>query len=173
MTAIRAPRSQASAVQLLERYAELDAEVVKLEAERTAAIAHVNARYDAAGAEALAERGAIADKLQAWWFKAGKGLTGGKRKSIALGGCEIGSRAGRFSLGVEGSEEAVIAALQKREWAADLLRTRVSLDRKAVLEALDGKFARQLGKLGLLRTGGEEAFFIRRTGQDGTLGSAA
>ena len=95
MGAIRKPQSQAAAQRLLELYAELDGRIAGMEEARDAAIAKANAVVDKDMAPLIAERDKIAEKLEPWWDEAADELTKGKRKSIELGGCEIGTRLSR------------------------------------------------------------------------------
>ena len=173
MSAIRTPRTLKAATALLERFAEIDGQVAAIEADRNAAIAVANAAADALANPLLTDLEAIHEKLEPWWNDAAAELTKGKRKSIELGGCMIGSRAGRESLQVEGDEKAIVASLEKREWARPLLSVVVKLDRKAILKSIDGVYKKQLSALGLSRKPGAETFFVARTEQGGTLAEAA
>lgn len=173
MDPVRTPKSQAAAAKLLERFARVDGEIEAVEGERNAAIGRVNAEADTALAPMISERDAIRAKLSVWWGEAGHALATKGKKSIELGGCMIGARAGRGSLGLTGDEDAVIAALQRRDWAKPLLRTKVSIDRAAVLKSIDGVYARDLAKLGFRRVTGEETVWIERTAQSGTVTGAA
>jgi phage host-nuclease inhibitor protein Gam len=172
MVKVATPRSLKAASSLLERYAELQSQIDLTDADRASSIADVNARCDAATAAPLEERAAIRTALELWWGDKGEALTEAKRKSIELGGCMIGSRAGRASLDVAGNEQAILKSLQRRKWAQDLLRVKATLDRPAILKALGGAYRKQLAALGLRRKEGEETFFIERAEQAGTLAGA-
>ena len=169
---MRVPRTLTGATTYLERFAEVDAELAEIEAVRNNAIVAANLEADQAGQALLAERAGLVGALGAWWPDAAAGLTLGKRKSIELGGCEIGSVKGRATLALAGDEGVVIAAMQALRWAKPLLRVKVSLDKTAILKTLDSPRAAALGELGFSRNDGEEAFFVRRLVQAGTLGSA-
>lgn len=164
----RTPRTVDAARKLLERFAELEDSLVAIEATRNAAIVAANATADEDGASAIAEREEIRTKLEPWWKTAGATLTGGKRKSAELGGCIVGTVAGRDSLAIEGDEDAVITALGKRAWAKPLLRVKTTLDRAAILKSLDGVYRKQLAALGLTCKTGETTFFVKRTEQGRT-----
>lgn len=166
---IRKPRSVAQATALCERFAVLESEIGLIEAQRQVEIAEANAEADRFAQPLLDEREAIRAKLADWWPANAEQLTEGKRKSIELGGCTIGSVAGRESLAVEGDEKAVISALMAKSWAAPLLRRTVTLDRKAILMSLDGGHKRDLAKLGLSCTVAPETFVLKRAEQGGTL----
>ncbi len=172
MPGIRAPRSLKQATELLEQFAGLQGDIDEIEANRAACIADVNARCDTAANELLKRREAIREKLQPWWAANAAELTQGKRKSIELGGCIIGTRSGKESLGVAGDEKAIAKTLLKRAWAKGLVRVTVSLDKAAILKAIGGAHKRQLAKLGLGRKPGEEACVLERAGQQGTLSGA-
>lgn len=173
MAAVRAPRSVNAATKLLERFAELDGEIAQVEEARRAELAQVNAEADALIAPFLPERDAIVAKLQAWWLEAGPGLTGGKRKSMTLGGCEIGSRTSRAVLGIAGDLAKVTERLAKQPWAREMVITTVSIDRAAVLKSIDGAHAKDLAKLGFSRVDGTETAFVKRVQQGGTIGATS
>lgn len=169
---IRKPRSLKEATALLERYAMLDGQIAAIEAERQDAIAAVNARADTAGNALIARRDAIAAKVEPWWAENRAELIKGKRKSIELGGCMIGSRAGRAKLGIAGEEGDLVAALKERRWAKTLLKVSTSLDKVALLKAVNGPRGPALKELGVSRAEGVETFYVERVVQDGTLASA-
>jgi len=171
MTAIATPRTLEQATAIAERYALLDGQIAAIEADRQASIAAVNARCDVAANDLIAQRAVIEAKLKPWWEKNSDKLTEGKRKSIELGGCIIGSRAGKPSLGLIGKEDAAVAKLQKLPWAAGLLKTKTTLDRVAVLKALATDLGKSLRRMGFGVVPGEEKFLLERAEQGGTLGS--
>lgn len=168
---IHEPRSTDQARELAERFARIDLQIQLIEATRNEAIGAANARADAEGAPLMAERDVIVAKLRPWWTKNGVKLTEGERKSIELGGCEIGSRAGRDSLAIDGDEKAIVKTLEKHDWARPLLKVKTTLDKVAILKSIDGVYKTQLKRLGLSRKEGEETFFVKRTEQGGTLSS--
>lgn len=163
------PATIKAATALLEQYASLDAQIAGIEANRQDSIADVNARCDTAATNLIKRRSEIEEQLRPWWDANAAELTQGKRKSIELGGCMIGSRTGRASLEVKGDVAEIAGKLRRRKWAERLIRVTVSLDRSAIMRALDGGCRRQLQALGLRRKDGEEAFYIERTQQGGTL----
>ena len=172
MAGHRTPRSTNAAMTMLERYAELDGKLTDYEAARTEAIALVNAEIDKQIEPLLKEIGEITLKLEPWWTTAAAELTKGKRKSAELGGCIVGTVAGRDSLDVNGDERAIVEALKKRVWAKTLLRVTTNLDRTAIMASLDGTHKKQLATLGLSRKKGVETFYIKRTEQGRTMASA-
>lgn len=172
MAGIRTPRTTAAATALLERVTEIDGAIALIEASRNDAIAAANSAADTEANPLLTERADIIAKLEPWWKAAMAELTGGKRKSIELGGCNIGTRSGRASLSVAGDEDAIVEKLKKREWAKPLLRIITKLDRKATLTATDGAHKKQLATLGLTRSVPAEIFFVERAEQAGTRAAA-
>lgn len=172
MSTIRVPRTVKTATGLLERYAAVDAQIAAIEADRSARIAAVNADADRQADPLLKERDKVREALSAWWAEAGPSMTDGKRKSIALGGCMIGSRKGTAGLVLAQPEDEVVKALLKHDWADPLLRRKVTLDRRAVLMSIDGVYAKVLRKLGLSRRDPGEAFFVERVEQAGSLTGA-
>lgn len=173
MAAVRKPRSVKEATALLERFAELDGQMAEIEAQRRTELAEVNAEADGLIAPFLPERDAIVAKLQAWWRDSGHELTQGKRKSIALGGCEIGSRMSPATLGVAGDELATAKTLFKQKWSRELVRVTIGLDRAAILKSIDGAHAKDLAALGLSSVPGTETVFVKRVAQAGTVGSTS
>jgi len=169
MEPIREPRSTEQATALLERYSNLDAQIAEIEADRTDSIASINANCDRAANALIEQRDAIAAKLEPWWAKNGEKLTEGKRKSIELGGCEVGSVAGRPTLSIMGDEKDVVAVLSGLRWAKPFLRIKASLDRVALLKGTDGKHSVALAELGIGRDEGKERFYVKRVEQGGTL----
>jgi phage host-nuclease inhibitor protein Gam len=172
MSKLPAPRTTEAATRLLEQYAELQGQIDVIQANRATSIADVNARCDTAANDLIAKRAEILEAIEPWWTKAGSKLLTGKRKSIELGGCMLGSRTGRDSLAVDGDEQAIIASLKRRKWAAGLLRVVWSLDKVAIKSALTGDRRKQLASLGLSVRPAPETFYIERAEQAGTLAGA-
>lgn len=170
MSAIREPRSTAQAVELLERYSVLAGELAVIEANRDAAIAATNAVADALATPVLADLEAMRGKLGAWWGKAGGALTEGKRKSIELGGCMVGTRMSRATLTMIGDDDAMIQALSAVRWGKPFLRTKVTIDRVATLRGLAGDARGKLVELGFGASEAVAVFFVEPVKQGGTLG---
>lgn len=157
---------------MLQRWAELDVNRAAIEAERNEAIAAANAAADAKLVPIVLEQDDIAAKVQPWWAKAGPELLPGKRKTMELGGCNIGSRTGKTVLAIAGSEEALISALTKLRWGKAFAPAKPKLDKTALLKATDGPRAKDLAELGVTAKAGEESFVLNRAEQAGTVGSA-
>ena len=170
MTCHREPRSIAAATTMLERFAEVSAQAAAIEAERNENISQINAVSDAALLPLRKEAETVAAKVENWFGKNRDALLEGKRKSIELGGCMIGTRNGRAKLAVVGDEAGIVEALSVLRWASPFLRRKVTLDRTATLRGVDGRHGPKLAELGLTRKDGEETFFVEPTGQNGTIG---
>lgn len=168
MKSIKQPRTIEAATILLTRFAELQDQIIVIEGERSKAIADANAAADAQANDLLTERDAIATKIEPWFKAAGKQLLDGKRKSIELGGCMIGSRTGRDTLGIDGDEKAIVKVLEKRAWAKELLVTTTRIDKAAVFKSIDGAYKKQLKAMGFRKIAGDETFFVLRAEQSGT-----
>lgn len=167
----RLPRTTEAATAMLERYALLAGQRADREEVRQAKIAEVNAEADGPIREIVDEMALIAEKIEQWWARAGNKLLTGKRKSIELGGCMIGSVSGRATLAIAGDEEAVIKALKGLRWAKLLLQTRTSIVRAVAFKETEGKRKDELARLGITRKEGEETFFLKRAEQGGTMGA--
>lgn len=168
MSKIATPRTTEAATTLLERFAALEGELGEINANRASCIADVNARCDTAANVLIEERDGLLAVLEPWWAKNAEKLTEGKRKSIELGGCMIGSRTGAESLAIAGDEKALATKLQKRPWAADLVKVAPTLDKKAIRKALGSALKRKLAALGFSIKAGDEVFFVDRAEQEGT-----
>lgn len=169
MTAIRTPQSLEGAEKLCSRFAENAGSIALTETARDADISKINAKADAEIAPLIAEQGKIAEKLSSWWDRAGPELTQGKRKSIELGGCIIGTKAGRASLEVKGDTKELVETLTGERWGKPLLRVTTSLDKRAIGKALDGKHGDRLREMGFDLLPGEPSFEIKPVEQFGTL----
>lgn len=171
MTAI--PKSQAAASKLLEEYADLDARIALVEADRTDNIAAANARADTAATPMRARQAEIAAAIEGWWPAAAPHIAAGK-KSVQLGGCIVGTKKSRPKLAhsFESDDKAVEALLASR-FAKHTTKVKYSLDRSATLKLIEigGKTAASIQELGFSIEPGSDAFYIERVQQDRTIGS--
>lgn len=173
MKTIRAPRSTEGAADLLGRYAEVDAKLAAVEACRRLEIGRINAAADVEAGPLVEEIKAIAAVLKPWWESDGRALATGGRKSVQLGGCMVGSRAGRATLGYEYADEAAaVAALRETRYAKATTRVKYTLDRAATLKLVqaDGAAGKALIGLGF-KVEQNEAFFVERVEQAGVVGA--
>ena len=90
--ALRAPKSSEEAVELLAQLATVTRTIAAHDAQRDEAKQQIDAAADACIVPLSAERDDIFKRLQPWYEANASDLTGGKRKSIELGGCTIGHR---------------------------------------------------------------------------------
>lgn len=168
MASIKTPGTLKAATALLERFAQVQDRITVIESERNKAIAAANAEADARANDLITERNAIAGAIEPWFLSKGKKLLDSKRKSIELGGCMIGTRSGRDTLGINGDEKAIVKVLEKRVWAKELLVTTTRIDKAAVFKSIDGAYRKQLAAMGFSKVDGAETFFVLRAEQSGT-----
>ena len=169
MSKIRTPRTRDAAMLLLERRSAVAGELAAITANRDAAIVVTNAAADTLAAPLIAEADALDAVLAAWWPSAAAELTGGKRKSVELGGCMVGTKLSRATLdhGFD-SDDAAAAALKPLAWAKPYLRVAYRVDRAATLKALEGgRHETKLAELGFRRVPGDDRFFVEPVGQAG------
>ncbi|WP_156679359.1 host-nuclease inhibitor Gam family protein [Sphingomonas profundi] len=165
---ITAPVEQATA--LLERFAALGHQIALAEAGREEAIARSNAVADGIVVPLLHEQGELREQLAAWWGRSGAALLTGKRKTLELGGCMIGSKAGRTRLEFAGGDDAAaLAKLREHRWAKPYVRVSYSVDKVETKKGLEGKHAQQLYALGFSVPPAEEVFLLERVVQDGVV----
>lgn len=135
-----APSSLAEATLMIGEYVALerDRALERLAAE--AAIDKIKQQRDEKLAALDAEAAPLFAGLKAWWEAGGKDEVAKGRRSAELAGAKIGIRltppAVKFRRGVKVG--AVIAWLRDLRWARakDFLRTKVELDRQAVIKAV-------------------------------------
>jgi hypothetical protein len=129
-----AASSTGEAIQLLTRYAELDAQLDARKARVDAAIASLKAQADELDAPAIAEQKQIFLKLKPWWAVSGADIAG-ERKTWELGGCLIGHRTSNPALGHPTPERVAVALLKSQGWWG-LLRIKTELDKPAIVTAI-------------------------------------
>lgn len=171
-----AAQSTEEAIALLARYAEVDAILERSKSSLEEQIAALRAQRDRFDEAYKAQLKAIFNQLKPWWAVAHQELTEGKRKSIELGGCQIGHRTTTPALKLEGITEAeAIEDLELLGFEAWAIRTKKELDKPALIAALrklaagkapeemnaDERDAYVLDGLGL-KVSQKEEFFIAR-----------
>ena len=169
---IASPKTQADATALLEEYADLDARVALVEADRTDNIAAANARADVAAAPMRERQAEIAAAIAGWWPKAAATIAGGK-KSVQLGGCIIGTKMSRATLAHSfDSDDKAVEALRGSRFAKHTTKVKYSLDRAATMKLIEvgGKTAAAIRELGFAIKSGSDQFYIERVQQDRTIG---
>lgn len=170
---LRINASAEQATPVLERLAQLELQIELGETARGEAISAANAAADTVLLPLLKEREVITGELQAWWKRTGSALLTGDRKSMELGGCMIGTIAGRAKLAFQGgsdkaADKAAVVALQAHRWAKPYVRVSYDVDKTATKKALDGKHGDQLRELGFSTAAGDPVFFVERVQQEGT-----
>lgn len=170
----RVPRNVEQATELLERVSRLDGDAATIAGDRDAAIAATNAVADALLVPVLDERAAIAGVLEAWWGKDGRSLLSGKRKTLELGGCMIGTKAASLALTFGNSDdfETAVERLRAERWGKPFVRVSHAVDKKAVKDVVTtAKSVRgeQLKQLGFGTRGGADVFVLTTVTQAGTV----
>jgi phage host-nuclease inhibitor protein Gam len=135
--ALDVPQTIPAGVAMLARYAELGAGLDEITRSADRSKAAIDAHRDELASPVIAEMKAIQKAMKPFW-EARKGeITGGKRKSVVLGGCEIGTRLGNPTLDYpKGTDEELICQLIDPlgfDWA---VREKLELDKLAILGAL-------------------------------------
>lgn len=82
----------------IERYARLAGDLAVVQGNRDAALSRTNAVADELAKPILDEMARIAAELEPWWKRIAPTLLKGKRKSIELAGCVIGTRSSKAKL---------------------------------------------------------------------------
>jgi hypothetical protein len=156
---VKAPRTLANATAQCERLAAIGAQLALIEGTRATQLAATNRVSDELAAPLLKEAATIRDGLQAWWADAAAEVAPG-RKSTEIGGCKIGTRAGRAKLDfAHGDDVAALAVLQEHKWAKPYVRIIYAVDKAAALAGLTGRHAAGLAELGFSSAAGAVTFF--------------
>ena len=167
---LRVDATVATATPFLERYAVLAAQIALVQAARDERIAGANAEADRALQPLVDEAAAIRLQVEPWWARHGAGLLPAKRKTMELGGCMIGAKAGRSSLAFAGGNDAAaLAALQECKWAKPYIRVTYAVDKTATAAGLAGKHAPGLKELGFSMPAAPETFILEPVTQSGTI----
>ena len=160
--AMPAPQTLDEALILLRQYAVIDAHVAQLEATKQAEVARIQASADSEIHAHLQQLKDLTLQLKPWWAVARDEVTGGKRKSIELGGCVIGYRVSSPKLTHDGKQPEAIERLQSHEWAKPFIRTKLSLDKPAIIKAIGADLAEKLEGLGFKLRPQRDQFFVDR-----------
>jgi len=137
----RAPQNSNQARTLLKRFADLDAQETLVQAARDEAIARANQKADEELVTIVAAKKDIIKQLKPWWAASFEVLTGGKRKSIELGGCMLGFRLGQPTVSyAEGTDKDAAAALRAMgDDFAGYVRVSYAPDKAAIMKALEAE----------------------------------
>jgi len=170
------PRTLAQATTKVQRIAQLDTELALIEATRSKQHADTDKVADDLALPLLEERRRLAADVEPWWVGSGAAeLTQGKRRSVLLAGCTIGTKAARAKVEHDFTDDdAAVEAIMGKFWARkSLLKVTHRLDRTAIMAALDSRRAGELGELGFRRSAPADVFFVALAEQPGTVTSAA
>lgn len=167
-----APKTIEAATELLEIYAVNAGLLAKVEADRAAALAATNAVADGLAAPLLRHQAELFAQIEPWWAKHGSKLTLGKRKSIELGGCIVGSKASAASLTHSYDDDKQAGAvLNGMRWAKPFVRISYAPEKAAIKGAIerDDRLGRNLKSVGFAIKPGVETFFVERVKQEGVV----
>lgn len=156
-----APTTIEAATALLADYMDVQLGIQELRLDADASIAAIQAERDRMTAPMEQRAKAMFLQLRAWWGVAGPALTEGKRKSVELAGCMIGERTTPPSLKMPGKMAEAVALLEAAGWT-ELLRTKVEVDKPAVLKELGDDGAGELLRALGFEPRQKEEFFIDR-----------
>lgn len=170
------PRTLAQATTKVQRIAQLDTELALIEATRSRQHADTDKVADDLALPLIDERRRLVADVEPWWIGGGAAeLTSGKRKSVLLAGCSIGTKAARAKVEHRFSDDdAAVEAIMGKPWARKtLLKVVHRLDRTAIMAALDGKRGPELVELGFRKSTPADLFFVALAEQPGTVTGAA
>ena len=156
----RAPQTLEEATAIAGRFATLDAMAASIEASRQRMLVKINGDADTSIAPIVAEMKDIVKRLKPWFAGNYDELTKGERKSIEIGGCHVGYRVSPPKVTFEGTDADGLAALLE-SGLDDLVRVVRSIDKPAVLKALEGEDASSVTALGFT-IAQPELFFVDR-----------
>lgn len=157
------PRTKEAAVDLIARFAAIDADIALLKAERQERLAALGDEIYAKLAPLQDEAVAIRKALEPWWKRAAPALLKGKAKSVELGGYKVGTRIAAETVQFAGGDDATaLAAVADLPFKSRVTQQKRVLDKKAIAALLRGKsaVAATLRTLGFGLGGGEDVFFI-------------
>lgn len=134
--AIAVPQTMEEAIDRLARFSRLEGELEELKLAADAGKAEIDAERDSRATPIVAELKQIVSEMKPFWEARRQEITGGKRKSVVLGGCEIGTRTGNPTLTfVKGREDDLLQELETLgfDWA---IRQKPEFDKPAIIKAL-------------------------------------
>ena len=133
----RAPQTKDQALVLASRFAATSADLALIAADRAGRHAAIDAECDAQAVPLAAEQADIVKQLKPWFAANMDQLTGGKRKSIELGGCLLGYRVNPPAVNFAGGKDDDAVDTLRSAELLDLVRTgKASPDKPAILTLL-------------------------------------
>lgn len=142
-TAAPAPANVEEATLMLGEYVAIDRDIALEQLAAEAAMDRIKAQRDARLAELRAQAQPLFAGLKAWWEAGGKDEVAKGKRSAEIAGAKIGIRltppAVKLKRGVKLGD--VVDWLGSLRWirARDFLRTKVELDRQAVIKAVQAE----------------------------------
>lgn len=139
-TAVPAPADAAEATLMIGEFVAIDREVALERLAAEAAIDRIKAQRDNRLRELEAQAAPLFAGLKAWWEAGGKDELAKGKRSAEVAGAKIGIRltppAVKLKRGVKVGD--VIAYMRDLRWARakDFLRTKIDLDKQAVIKAV-------------------------------------
>jgi phage host-nuclease inhibitor protein Gam len=153
-TAAPAPTSAVEATLMIGEFVVIDRDIALERLAATAAIDKIEAKRDARIRELEAQAKPLFAGLKAWWEAGGKDELAKGRRSADVAGAKIGIRLTTPKVKLKRGVKVVdvVSWLRDLRWARakDFLRTKVDLDKQAVIkavqadEAIGDKFAAHL-----------------------------
>ena len=139
-TAAPAPTTAEEAILMIGEFVAIERDIALEKLAAAAAIDRIEAQRDQRLAELAAQTQPLFAGLKAWWEAGGKDELANGRRSAEIAGAKIGIRLTppkvKLKRGVKLGD--VVSWLQGLRWtrAKDFLRTKVELDRQAVIKAV-------------------------------------
>lgn len=195
----RAPQTIEQAQALCARFVERSAQAALIVQARDETIAAANQDADTELVPITAELKDIEKQLKPFFAAKFDELTGGKRKSIELGGCYLGYRLDKASVSFAHGKDDDMAVTLRAAEMTDYVRTKHSPDKVAIMKALEAErdaiALREAAPAAIGDNGGPpieddgaaspaslsplhdmgfaikqgESFFLERVGQDGAI----
>lgn len=135
----RAPQTIEAATALCTRFAERSAQAALIIQARDETIAKANQAADTELVPITAELKDIEKQLKPFFAAKFDDLTGGKRKSIELGGCYLGYRLDKASVAFAHGKDDDMAVTLRAAELTDYVRTKYSPEKPAIMKALEAE----------------------------------
>lgn len=135
----RAPQTIEQAQALCARFVERSAQAALIVQARDETIAAANQDADTELVPITAELKDIEKQLKPFFAAKFDELTGGKRKSIELGGCYLGYRLDKASVTFAHGKDDDMAVTLRAAEMTDYVRTKHSPDKVAIMKALEAE----------------------------------
>lgn len=150
----RAPQTIEAATALCTRFAERSAQAALIIQARDETIAKANQAADTELVPITAELKDIEKQLKPFFAAKFDDLTGGKRKSIELGGCYLGYRLDKASVAFAHGKDDDMAVTLRAAELTDYVRTKYSPEKPAIMKALEAE--RDAVLLSEMRSGADD-----------------